>query len=371
MAGTFLHIIAFNIPYPPDYGGIIDIYYKIKALKEAGVHVILHCYTYGRQPSKELEDLCFKVYYYPRKKGLRYQFSNIPYIVVTRNANTMPGNLLGDSFPVLFEGLHTTDPLLKCKEAGKKVLVRMHNVEHDYYRGLARMERNYPDRLFFYLESLKLKRYEKILTHADHILGISGSDSAYFSSTYGKGTLIPAFQRYEEITVPEGKGEYILFHGNLGVVENEGILRKFALPVISRSHFRVIVAGKNPSRKLRLLLNRYSHINLIPDPSDRQMEDLICNAQVHLILTRQSTGIKLKLMHCLYRGRHCLVNPPMVAGSALGDLCTVVRNKKDLEQQLARLMSIPVPPEEVDRRKKALKDYSNRAGAEKIVRLIS
>ncbi|MEI7802398.1 MAG: mannosyltransferase, partial [Bacteroidota bacterium] len=42
-----LHIISFNVPYPPDYGGVIDVYYKIKALKEAGVKIHLHCYEYG------------------------------------------------------------------------------------------------------------------------------------------------------------------------------------------------------------------------------------------------------------------------------------------------------------------------------------
>jgi hypothetical protein len=61
----------------------------------------------------------------------------------------------------------------------------------------------------------------------------------------------------------------------------------------------------------------------------------------------------------------------MVEGSELGDLCTIVRNKRELEQQVERLMSLPVHPDEVLRRKKALKEYSNRAGAEKILRLIS
>ncbi len=37
-----LHIIAFDIPFPPDYGGVIDVYYKIKTLSEAGVRIHLH-----------------------------------------------------------------------------------------------------------------------------------------------------------------------------------------------------------------------------------------------------------------------------------------------------------------------------------------
>ncbi|MCX6283192.1 MAG: mannosyltransferase, partial [Bacteroidetes bacterium] len=39
-----LHIVSFDIPYPPDYGGVIDVYYKIKTLSEAGVKIHLHCF---------------------------------------------------------------------------------------------------------------------------------------------------------------------------------------------------------------------------------------------------------------------------------------------------------------------------------------
>ena len=61
-----LHIVSFDVPYPADYGGVIDVYYKIKALADQGVSIILHCYQYGRPEQKELEGLCEKVYYYPR-----------------------------------------------------------------------------------------------------------------------------------------------------------------------------------------------------------------------------------------------------------------------------------------------------------------
>ncbi len=97
MPSIFLHIVSFNIPHPANYGGIIDVYYKILALKQSGVQVILHCFVYGRQPSKELEDLCFKVYYYPRKSELIPFLKRDPYIVTSRSAKSMPENLLKDA----------------------------------------------------------------------------------------------------------------------------------------------------------------------------------------------------------------------------------------------------------------------------------
>ena len=41
-----LHVVSFQVPFPPDYGGLIDVYYKLKALKEAGCSVVLHTYRY-------------------------------------------------------------------------------------------------------------------------------------------------------------------------------------------------------------------------------------------------------------------------------------------------------------------------------------
>ena len=84
-----LHVISFQVPYPADYGGAIDVFYKLKALKEQGFDVTLHTFYYGergRQPI--LDELCEKVYYYPRHTGWLKQISTLPYIVVTRKKKT-------------------------------------------------------------------------------------------------------------------------------------------------------------------------------------------------------------------------------------------------------------------------------------------
>lgn len=371
MPVQYLHIVSFNIPFPPDYGGIIDIYYKIKALKHAGVQILLHCFEYGRQPSKELEDLCFQVHYYPRKSGLRYFLKSDPYIVATRNANSMPNNLLKDSFPVLFEGLHTTGMLRRCINANKKSLVRAHNIEHQYYGALSKSEANLFRKYFLRSESRKLKRYEPILHQANHILGIAKHETEYFSRTYGNSVFVPAFHRFEEVESLPGKGDYILYHGNLGVAENSGIFLKMAAAALSKTNYPVIVAGKNPSVRFKKRIARYPQIRLIANPTDQELDGLIQNAQVNLLLTSQSTGIKLKLLHALFLGRHCLVNTLMVEGTGLNQLCIVSGRKEELISNLNLLMELPFEESQIRARKKALKEFSNRAGAEKILRLIS
>lgn len=370
MPAKYLHIISFNIPYPADYGGIIDIFYKLKALKQVGVQIILHCFEYGRQHSKELEDQCLRVYYYPRKSGLKYFLRSDPYIVTTRSSNTMPNNLLKDSFPVLFEGLHTTGMISRCSEAKKKVLVRTHNIEHQYYLALSRSEPNLFRKLFLLTESRKLKRYERVLHLSDHILGIAKHETAYFNSTYGSALYIPAFHRFEEVTTKPGTGDYIMIHGNLGVPENSEIILKLASDTLSKLPYPVVVAGKNPTKGFQKKIDRFPSIRLIADPTDRELDDLIENAQMNLLQTSQSTGIKLKLIHALFSGRHCLVNPRMVEGTGLEHLCTISNSKDEMIQNIHRVMEIPFSEEEIRSRKKTLKEFSNRAGAEKILRLM-
>ena len=70
MAERHLHIITHDIPFPADFGGVIDIFYKIKSLHQNGVKIHLHCFENKRTRQIELEKYCEAVYYYERKTGL-------------------------------------------------------------------------------------------------------------------------------------------------------------------------------------------------------------------------------------------------------------------------------------------------------------
>ena len=93
MKNKALHIVALNIPYPANYGGVIDIFYKLKALKDLGIKIHLHCYKYDREETNNLDILCTSVHYYPRKMSWFNLFSNIPFIVKSRKSENLLKNL--------------------------------------------------------------------------------------------------------------------------------------------------------------------------------------------------------------------------------------------------------------------------------------
>ena len=126
MENKNLHIICLDVPFPADYGGAIDMFYRIKALHQLGYNLTLHVYEYGRGKHAELNQFG-NVIYYSRKRSFLNLFSSRPFIVQTRKNKKLLDNLLKDDFPILFEGIHTTWFLENSEIQKRTTIVRMHN----------------------------------------------------------------------------------------------------------------------------------------------------------------------------------------------------------------------------------------------------
>jgi hypothetical protein len=350
-----IHVVAFNVPYPADYGGVIDIYYKLVSLSRIGMKITLHCFTYGRGIAGKLDDICEKVYYYDRSRFVNPFSGKLPYIVKTRSSPELLENLKKDNFPILFEGLHTSFYLNHPDLKDRIRIVRSHNLEHDYYNGLAKLESNPLKRIYLNHEAARLVEFEKVLKNADRVLGISPSDTRYFNSKGYKTHFIPAFHPNFDLKCQEGKGEYILYHGNLSVKENEHAALYLVNNVFNLTSVPVIIAGNNPSRRLISAIRKHSHVKLAANPNVDEMLRLIEGAQINILITEHGTGLKLKLLNALFRGRHCIVNSLMVQNTGLESLCHVKDSPMELAEKLFSLWSIPFTQEDMEDRRLILK----------------
>ena len=370
MTENHLHVIAFDVPYPANYGGVIDVFYRVKALSEAGVKVHLHCFEYGRG-EQEILNRCHEVKYYKRDTSFGKQLSLTPFIVNSRKSEALVLDLLKDDYPILCEGLHTTAVLLDKRLRNRKVFVRAHNVEHDYYNGLAEVERCGWKRLFYHVEAWKLGRYEPVLKNAAGIFAISQKDADYFKQYYNNVTLVPGFSATDSVCSETGRGEYVLYHGNLSVRENEDAAKWLIENVFAELDLHCIVSGLNPSDKLKKLVDTYTNVTLMANPDDAEMIDLLRQAQVNILVTNQPTGLKLKLLNALYNGRFCLVNSDMVKGTSLDTLCVVADEPKQIIAEIKRLMEEDFTEDDIEERDAQMRQlYDNEANALKIVEAI-
>ncbi|NDC40830.1 MAG: glycosyltransferase family 1 protein, partial [Chitinophagia bacterium] len=217
-----LHIVAFDVPAPPNYGGVIDIYYKVKALHELGCQIYLHCFQYGRPEATVLEPYCTAVWYYPRLTGIRGISLTLPYIVASRSNKKLLKRLAAIDAPVLFEGIHTTYYLNHPSLRNRFKAIRIHNIEHDYTRQLASKPAPLLKKIYFNLEQRLLYRYEHGLQQAQAFFALSNTDGAFFEHLYpnSRHTYLPPFHSAEQPLNLSGKGTYLLYHGNLSHPEN-------------------------------------------------------------------------------------------------------------------------------------------------------
>ena len=370
MNDQHLHIVAFDVPWPANYGGVIDVFYRARALSEAGVKVHLHCFEYGRGKQEAL-DFCHEVHYYKRDTSLWRQLGRRPYIVASRRSKELLNRLLQDDYPVLCEGIHTAALLEEESLKGRKIFVRMHNIEQDYYRQLGRAEKKWWKRCYYFAEARKLERYEPVLERASGILAITEKDAASLSARYANVMLLPPSCATDKVTAQAGRGEYVLYHGNLSVRENEEAANWLLDNVFSKLSIPCVIAGLNPSQQLRDRIDKMPFVTLHANLTEEEMRDLIRNAQVNVLVTHQPTGLKLKLLNALYQGRHCVVNSDMVSGTDLGALCTVAEDGPSMIAAIGQLWDKPFTEKEVQKRQQFLSTlYDNRANAMRMLELL-
>lgn len=364
---TTINIIAFDIPYPANYGGVIDIFHKVKALNENGVEVILHCFEYGRSQSNILNHYCKEVYYYPRKTYTNLFSASKPYIVASRSSTELLQNLMSNEAPILFEGLHTTFYLTHPSLKNRFKLLRMHNIEHLYYKHLEYIERNYFKKYFFRIESERLKKYQRIIKHAQCILAISEQDFGYFSRRHPNVVKCGPFHDNQKVCgePKEDVENTVLYHGNLAVGENDAAALYLCNYVFPNLPVKAIVAGNSPSGDLKKAISQCKNVSLRANLTTDEIHKLVSQAKVNVLFTNQATGIKLKLINVLYRGGHCVVNDKMIEGTQLEPLVKVASTSTEIVQRILECLQTPFGDGDFHARKKLLdRVYSNQRNVE-------
>lgn len=365
-----LHLISLDVPFPPDYGGMVDVYYKVKNLHEAGVKVYLHCFEYGRGEPEQLAGICEQVFYYKRHTGRKGLSASLPYNVYSRRNEALLKNLQQIEAPILFEGVHTVYYLDHPSLKDRFKIIRNQNLEQEYFRLLGIREKNLFKKAYYYTEARLLKRLESRLEAADVFCTVAEHDHLFFKQAYPdkQHIYVPSFQPYNDVVAEPGLGTYCLYHGNLGHAENVEAALFLLDEVCAQTDVPFIFAGKDPSEKIQRRCAALPNCTLIANPSMEKMGQLIAEAQIHVLPTFQATGLKLKLLHALFHGRHVVVNEAMVKGTGLATACHITATPLFFLEKIKELINIPFDAEAVALRKKLLMQrYDNRNNAQRII----
>ena len=368
-----LHIICHDVPYPVDYGGVFDLFHKIRCLHAEGINIHLHCFEYGRGKQPELETYCSTVRYYKRVTGLRGFSYGLPYIVSSRKSTNLLQNLLQDNYPILMEGVHCSHLAIDERFKHRKLILRLHNVEYSYYQGLARTTSSVVKRIYYTYESRMLCRYEKRIAKKVIVLPVSEKDLDTYQKQFHADRIffLPVFLPYEAVSSKEGTGSFCLYHGNLAVAENEKAVLWLLENVFVNHKIPFVITGKNPSKLLMKAVASNPHGCLVANPTGNELQDLISKAQINVLPSVNTTGIKLKLLNALFNGRHCVVNNDSLPANTLANECHVANDADTFKRILLELFPKPFTQEAVRQRKSSLEGmYNNQKNARQLIQWI-
>ena len=367
-----LHIVCFDVPYPPDYGGLFDLYYKIVALHKHDIQIHLHCYEYGRGQQSELNKYCVEVKYYPRKTGLQGLSFSMPYIVSSRSDRQLLFNLSRDNYPILLEGIHSTYLLATGKLRERKVFVRLHNVEHEYYKRLKASTNSAFHKFYFLMESRLLKNYEKYIAKRAVIIAVSSDDETFYKTRFLAENIhyLPIFLPWREVFSKPGMGKYCLYHGNLSVPENESAAIWLINNIAGNISLPLVIAGHAPSSRL-LKLAASKEVRVVADPVDKDLEGIISEAQINILPSFNNTGVKIKLLHALFAGRHCITNSAGDKGSGVEGLSHHCETAGEFQIMIQKLSGINFEENIITVRQTILESvYNNDRNALDLITLI-
>ena len=368
-----IHIVCLDVPWPADYGGAIDMMNRIKMFHQLGILIHLHYFSYNeRGTPNELNQYCETIRVYERKTGSKGFSFHVPYIISSRTSDELAVNLQLDNHPILLEGIHCTGILQQMNIQDRKVVVRMHNEESIYYKELARSERNFFKKIFFLNEGRLLKKYSAHLPDECIYACVSKEDIHVLKNNYHlhHTKFLPTFPAWQQVNGEEGLGNLCLYHGNLSVAENEKAATWLLEKVFTRVKIPFVIAGKKPSKCLQKQAQLCQHTCLVADPTETEMTDLIRKAHIHVLpcFNKNITGIRLKLLHALFEGRHCVVNSPMVQGTGLEDACHIGSNANAFASIIAQLRHQPFTAEEINLRKRLLGNtYDNERNTGQLI----
>ena len=149
-----LHIISFDNPFPPNYGGVVEVFYKIKALHAIGIEIYLHCFV-DEIPTEynALKEVAKEVFFYKKNKNPLFLFSQLPFSVRVRDNKKLIENITKIKAPILFEGHKTTYWVFKKQLASFDKYIRLHNLEDLYFSGLASSEDSLLKKILYHLQA--------------------------------------------------------------------------------------------------------------------------------------------------------------------------------------------------------------------------
>lgn len=342
MHNKALHIVSFDNPFPPVYGGRIEVFFKLKPLHELGIKIYFHCFV-DEIPAKnpKLETITQQVFYYKNNKNPLFFFSRLPFSVISRNNKKLLENIQLIDAPILFEGLKPTFWVYKQQFESFRKILRLHNIEHDYFKGVSNSETGFFKKWAFRIESKKYQEYESVVGEFDKTITLSNFENQYINGKFGNSVYIPVFHGNEKVKALNGIGKYAIYHGDLRMSDNIRVVKMLIGIFKKITDFELVIASNSNKKLITEFIGDAENISYVWIENFAHLQQLLMDAHINLIFSFQRSGTKLKLMNSLFNSRFCIINENIMDDETVTQLCEFANSEAEIAEKIRTLKSLP------------------------------
>lgn len=328
-------------PLPPNTGGRIDVWRRLRYLHQAGTQLgLLTWYDPPRNGSPspeqlaEARQLCDSVHLAAIDRSpieLLRRLSLIGRLpshaasrwVSLKHAEALSWAREFKPDALLLDGLYGVAVVHWLSERlGIPWFYRSHNIEHLYMKQQAASTTNWRKKLAITINCLGLRALEqRTLKTANHVFDISLDDQQYWiAQGFQSVDWLPpavdvAFSQRASQCDPNSVRWDLLYFGNLNTPNNVTAVRWLVQEVLARidkPNFSVAIAGSRPDPIVKTLAAGDARITLIPDPQD--MARIVGSARIIVNPVQTGSGVNLKSVEMLFTQAHLISTTVGVKG---------------------------------------------------------
>lgn len=309
-------VLSPEAVYPPNTGGRIGIFSKIKCLKQLHNHVEVICIVDSDVEAQiqesellKMDIVCHSINRNKKKYFNLIKALFIPYIVASRTYNSIKrlcGQVIKDV--KIDYILVESPPMLKNIDSkifdNTKIILCQHNIEYVTMRSNGRTQKNFFKRMIYLFESVRLEAFEKLLYHKKNlsvVTFVSDEDKKFFDDNlnYNKipTLLLPVGAESHEAVDSESNANNVVIVGKMSYAPNiEGILwfcnKVWNQVKKSVPDAQLYIVGKDPDKSLLNLASDDIIVTGTVDSVDKYYK----MSSVAVIPLFSGGGVKTKLI---------------------------------------------------------------------------
>lgn len=307
--GMKILVVSGFFPYPPVFGGAIDVWERIKGLNALGCTVDLMVTDKLNPEQHQLELLKGYIrhfFFVRRKNHISQMFGNLPLQLLSRK-NLSEVEVHQSYDLIILESEFCWPVILNKSITYKKVVVRVHNIESHYFKMLGKSSASLKEKIYYKIEAAKIRKLSSIVfSKADRLWFISKDDLKSVNLPH-KSIFMP-FPINEEFVEPDIKaGNNVVFMGSLFMQNNlfglDWYLKNVhpkLIETIADYHFYIIGSLKEKDDAILTKYGKLPHVSLVINTPC--LKTFYHRAQVFINPMLHGSGVKVKSVNALVNG---------------------------------------------------------------------